>query len=99
VSRIEGPTAGFWNHKKHALTGYQQSGDVHGNYFGTWLRQLDDGELIIITFGDKTKRYWLRIGECYHGNYATPERAALAARKLLAAQCDRVALPETPEIG
>ena len=75
----------FWDYGKHDLDGYQQSGDIHGKYFGTWLRQLDDGKVIIISFGDETKRYWLQMGNCFHGNYATPERAALEAEKLLSA--------------
>lgn len=49
------------------------------------MRQLDDGKVIIISFGDETKRYWLQMGNCFHGNYATPERAALEAVKLLGA--------------
>lgn len=73
----------FWDYGDYKLSGYQQSGDIHGKYFGTWLRQLDDGKVIIISFGDETKRYWLQIGNCFHGNYATPERAALEAEKLL----------------
>lgn len=73
----------FWDYGKHVLKGYQQSGDIHGKYFGTWLRQLDDGKVIIISFGDETERYWLQIGNCFHGNYATPEIAARKAETLL----------------
>ena len=72
----------FFDYGKHVIAGYQQSGDIHGKYFGTWLRQLDDGTVIIISFGDETKRYWLRIGNCYYGNHATPEKAVVKAEKI-----------------
>lgn len=89
----------FWDYGKHELDGYQQSGDIHGKFFGTWLRQLHDGKMIIISFGDETMRYWLKMGNCFHGNYATPERAALEADRLLSAN-DKVrgcANTEPPE--
>jgi hypothetical protein len=73
----------FWDYGKHMLHGYQQAGDVHGKHFGTWLRQLADGTVVIITFGDETRRYWLRIGNCFHGNYTAPGLAALEADKIL----------------
>ena len=73
----------FWDYGKYVLEGYQQSGDIHGKYFGTWLRQLDNGTVIIISLGGEGKRYWLEMDNCLHGNYATPEKAALKAEALL----------------
>jgi hypothetical protein len=71
----------FWDYGKHELNGYQQSGDIHGKFFGTWLRR-HDGMNIIISFGDETKRYWLQIGNCFYGNYTTLELAATEADRL-----------------
>lgn len=75
----------FWDYGKHDLAGYQQSGDIYGKRFGAWVRQHDGGTVIIISFGEETMRYWLQIGNCFYGNYATPELAALEADKLLSA--------------
>jgi hypothetical protein len=40
---------------------------------------------IIISFGDETKRYWLQMGNCFYGNHATLELAAIEADRLLSA--------------
>jgi hypothetical protein len=74
----------FWDYGKHELDGYQQSGDIHGKFFGTWLRR-HDGMNIIISFGDETKRYWLQMGNFFYGNHATLELAAIEADRLLSA--------------
>ena len=72
----------FWDHEKHTIPEYQQAGDIHGKFFGNWLKQIDD-LVIIISLGDQTKRYWLQINNCYYGNYKTPELAASKAADLL----------------
>ena len=75
----------FLDYGKHELSGYQQSGDIYGKFYGSWLQQSPGQAVIVISFGDETNRYWLQIGNCYHGNHATPELAAFEANRLLGA--------------
>lgn len=66
--------------KKHDVAGYVQIGDIHGNYYGTWHRTGSNGRGITISCGNGLSgRFYLSTDTCFHGDYATPEKAAYAA--------------------
>lgn len=74
----------FWNYGSHPLPGWVQGGDIHGFKFGCWTRQEADGTTLSIMLGDGGTRYWLRIGNCYHGSHKSPEAAAKHAERVKA---------------
>lgn len=69
----------FWNYGEHELPGWTQAGDVNGKKFGSWVKQYNDGTTASISLGKASGQYWLRIGNCYFGTHATPEKSAKAA--------------------
>ena len=81
---------GFWSHEPQKLEGWQQLGDVHGSVFGCWFQPPNSA----ISIGDESRRYWLRIGNCYYGSHMTPEDAAKKAREIQR----RAAAKETPNV-
>lgn len=72
----------FFDYGKHDLIGYQQAGDIHGKYYGSWFSRHHNETSISISLGNN-EQYWLQIGNCYHSAHATPEKAAKKARELL----------------
>lgn len=79
----------FWDYGKHDLDGYVQPGNSHGEYYGTWLKQLEYGRTIVISYGDRSERFWLQIGDCLHGSHATKEMAAREAEDIVRSECCR----------
>jgi hypothetical protein len=71
-------------HEPVNIPGWIQVGTrLGGGYkYGTWVKQLDDGLTLSIQQGDESGRYWLQIGNCYHGSHSTPQKAAQKAAKV-----------------
>ncbi len=73
----------FWDYGKYTVEGWMQAGDISGLSFGSWSKQLPDGLTMGIQIGDSSGRYWLRVGNCYHGSHLAPDSAAELAEEIL----------------